>query len=132
MTSPLKTNVYIVTNFSEQRGRSTGDIFREYTLMRQHIESYELHLSHFTRLKNPDRKYFPSGLKKIDMYRHYKMKHPFAPETYGVLDYVLSKYYINWKFEQPKEDACTTCIKLQNLKSKVTDEGKSINKYYIQ
>jgi hypothetical protein len=109
----------------DKRGWPAGKAKKDYFLIRHFINSYDLHVSHFTRRNNKETRYFPASLTKTKLYEQFKRKYPDRTDiTFDQFNYVLNKYYSDCKFEQPKLDACTFCVKIHNLKSAPTLTAK--------
>ena len=82
--------------------------------IKQHISRYRCVSSHYGRNKTPHKKYLPSNLNVLKMYR------AFLEQYSGTLSVKYSLYYkvfvtsFNLGFGNPRTDVCSTCVKLKS------------------
>ena len=82
--------------------------------IKQHISRYRCVSSYYGRNKTPNKKYLPSTLNVLKMYR------AFLEQYSGTLSVKYSLYYkvfvtsFNLGFGNPRTDVCSTCVKLKS------------------
>lgn len=80
-------------------------------VVRNHIESYPAEVSHYSRHKNPRRKYLSSSLSQKRMYNHYVEKcsdKGLIPVKFWKFSEIFRKQY-NIGFGGPRSDTCAAC-----------------------
>lgn len=96
-------------------------------IIKEHINQFPKYTSHYTREKNPNRKFLPTGLTVKEMYKLYQVfcnevKHV-APEEESFYRYIF-KTKFNLSFHRPNTDTCDFCDKLTNKIKHGTPEQK--------
>lgn len=84
-------------------------------IIKEHINGFPMYSSHYTRAKNPNRKYLPEGLTVKEMYKMYKVycedvKHV-PPEKESFYRNIFNTQF-NLSCHRPNTDTCDKCDKI--------------------
>lgn len=100
-------------------------------IIKEHINKYPKYTSHYTREKNPNRKFLPTGLTIKEMYKAYQefcntVKHV-EPEKESFYRHIFNTKF-NLSFHRPNTDTCDICDKLTKKIEFGTPEQKQESK----
>jgi len=114
---------------SDMRGcgvpsNKTSDIQME--AVREHINKFPSYMSHYTRAKNPNRKYLSSDLNVTilyNLYKEYCVEKNTVPVSIDIYRRTFNNDF-NLHFHAPRTDTCGKCDTYNIKKNITTDEGE--------
>lgn len=97
--------------------------------VREHIEKFPCYQSHYTRAKNPNRKYLSSDLNVTllhKLYTEYCTENSIIPVSIDIYRRTFNNEY-NLHFHAPRTDTCGKCDAYKIKKSTLTDEAEILS-----
>lgn len=114
---------------SDNRGHGipTNKISEErMNCVRKHIENFPSYQSHYTRTKNPNRRYLSSDLNVTlmhSLYSEYCQEQGTVPVSLDIYRRTFNNEY-NLHFHVPQKDTCSTCDAYKLKKAATTDDNE--------
>lgn len=122
-TTPTHVPVLDQRGRHEPAGKITGD---KAQCVRDHINQLQTVTSHYSRARNPHRKYLESNLTISKLYKSYEeWMSANHPETEKVTQSYYHKTFtkeFNIGFQPPRSDTCSTCDRLTTSINSATNE----------